>query len=864
MGKKIFSLLLALVLVVGVLPVAAMAAEQVPVYSPAPIELTVSRESSFNGHTGKIFWTAPEGANVTVHYGSETITASGSPIGGPVNDNKCTYQIDKIEVDKPGTYTFQVKIINNVNGEWPSEVVTVTITDADCQHTNNKFQSAQEGKCGETVLNPHFLCLTCGSYSANRNTWFAKDSEEYKALEVIVGHDFKKAVKAVPATCEKEGHRAYKQCSKCDGYFEIAGEDTTAHELSYFTVEKLKHTYGDTVEAKDPTCTEGGWYAYRLCSTCGKYYDLQDKQTDNAAVGPLGHDWKPGDKDAAGVAFESCDRCGLYRVGGEGGEEVDAIPSMHQLAFRAGTPAKCGKAGVMDYWECTEAGCGAKFASLDAKKLLETVEIPALKHEGLECVSGTSKYWQCEHCGVCFNDEACTVAVILPDGEDHPHVLLAHDLIPASCAENGKRAYWECVACDKIFGEKDAKQEIAEKDLIVTADVTKATSHVYTLVEVPETEEHRFYYQCSNCGMCFDGKSSNANLLDPSELGNTGTSSDHELRYQPGYAATCLTDGQRGYWKCFADHDCDKRFADKEGKVPFTEDIVIPAAHQNTIYFKGLEATAEAEGQKGYDYCTVCQMVKLDGETAFCTLAEARERWTIEKINEDCKHEQENLTVHEEVPATCNTDGMKKHYTCDLCNVYLDETQTKVVTEEELVIAADPSKHSDPLGHEGETDTTKEYWYCTICGQRFEDADGTKPNNDISKPSGGDTCQHEPVLHAKVPATCKKAGTRQYYSCKLCNKLYLDEAMTKETTLEKLVIPVVSSAHSNPLGYVPETATELEYWYCTNTGCGKRFADAAGTKPIGDITKPTEPTEEDNKLEELWGDLSTKKREDHG
>ena len=41
---------------------------------------------------------------------------------------------------------------------------------------------------------------------------------------------------------------------------------------------------------------------------------------------------------------------------------------------------------------------------------------------------------------------------------------------------------------------------------------------------------------------------------------------------------------------------------------------------------------------------------------------------------------------------------------------------------------------------------------------------------------------HDPVFHAADPATCTKDGTVAYYSCSGCDKLFSDEAMTKEIT----------------------------------------------------------------------------------
>ena len=78
---------------------------------------------------------------------------------------------------------------------------------------------------------------------------------------------------------------------------------------------------------------------------------------------------------------------------------------------------------------------------------------------------------------------------------------------------------------------------------------------------------------------------------------------------------------------------------------------------------------------------------------------------------------------------------------------------------------------------------------------------GKLPQNN---PAG---CTHTMEETAEVAATCDKAGNIKYFTCTTCEKLYLDEAGTTETTLEETV--VLAKGHKETtLAAVAPTCTE--------------------------------------------------------
>lgn len=99
---------------------------------------------------------------------------------------------------------------------------------------------------------------------------------------------------------------------------------------------------------------------------------------------------------------------------------------------------------------------------------------------------------------------------------------------------------------------------------------------------------------------------------------------------------------------------------------------------------------------------------------------------------------------------------------------------------------------------------------------------------------GGYPCDH--AVTKAVPAkaaTCTEDGNIAYWQCTAddCGKIFRDQALTSEITLEETVVKAAHKAEK--VGAKAATATEegnIEYWYCD--ACGKYFADEALTREI--------------------------------
>ena len=134
-----------------------------------------------------------------------------------------------------------------------------------------------------------------------------------------------------------------------------------------FTVRSRgQHTYWDT-DAKAPTCTAGGYKAYRYCSVCG--------DNNLVAVPATGHSFikvsmvEPTCTENGVPRYTQCENCGLSPDKPTQQQIEDRIyyrARGHELTFVSGT-SKCLAAGSADHYVCTV--CGKAFR--DEEGLIE-------------------------------------------------------------------------------------------------------------------------------------------------------------------------------------------------------------------------------------------------------------------------------------------------------------------------------------------------------------------------------------------------------------------------------------------------------------------------------------------------------------
>ena len=319
-------------------------------------------------------------------------------------------------------------------------------------------------------------------------------------------------------------------------------------------------------------------------------------------------------------AYWSCEVCGKLFLDAEGKNETTAdalvIPAAgHNLDKLEGTPATCTEPGKKEAWKCSV--CQKLFADSEGKN--ETTEdarvIPAKGHnlEGVaeipaSCTAtGTKAYWKCLNCNKLFSDsegknETSFEALTIPA---KGHSLTEVKEVPATCTETGKKAYWKCSVCQKIFSDAEGKNETTEAELVIPASGHK----LYKIAGKPATcnepgiTEH---WQCSVCKKLF---SDSEGKHETTEAELIVEAKGHKLTEVKEVPATCTESGKKAYWKCEV---CQKIFSDSEGKNETTEaELIIPAAGHDftvkTVSEKTLRSAATYAEKATYWYtCSVC------------------------------------------------------------------------------------------------------------------------------------------------------------------------------------------------------------------------------------------------------------------
>ena len=297
------------------------------------------------------------------------------------------------------------------------------------------------------------------------------------------------------------------------------------------------------------------------------------------------------------------------------------------------------------------------------------------------------------------------------------HTLEAHEAKEATCAEYGNKEYWECTECKKLFTDKDGKKETTEDKIKVEKKPHTLTAH--EAEEATCTEDgKKAYWECSVCKKLFsdaEGKT------ETTEEALVEKAKGHKLTAHAEVKATCDKEGKKAYWEC---SECDKLFADAEGKTEITEaDLVIEKEAHKLTRVEAVEATPDKDGNIEYWTCSDCEKCFADPE--------GKTEITMDQII--LPMSEHKLSLVPEKKATCTEDGNKAYYTCSHCDkLFEDPAGKKEIALKDTVIKAEGHKltHVEAVEPTADKEGSIEYWVCSECGKLFSDAEG---KNEISK-----------------------------------------------------------------------------------------------------------------------------------
>ncbi|MBR3160027.1 MAG: Ig domain-containing protein [Atopobiaceae bacterium] len=234
------------------------------------------------------------------------------------------------------------------------------------------------------------------------------------------------------------------------------------------------------------------------------------------------------------------------------------------------------------------------------------------------------------------------------------------------------------------------------------------------------------------------------------------------------------------------------------------------------------------------------------------------------------------LTKHDAVEATCDEDGSVAYWECDQTGkLYRDENGTEEITAENVTVKAlghELTKH-EAVSATCETDGNIEYWECSRCHTAFADeacrnpvdlADVVVPATghawgdwDVTTPAteeapgvetrtcGNEGCgatetrtidilehTHDLVKTEAVAATCENPGNIEYWTCTKCGDIFADEAGTQPITIDDTVIQPTGHSFGEWMETRPATedAEGEETRACNNPGCEYKETRTIPTK----------------------------------
>ncbi|MBR4514839.1 MAG: Ig-like domain-containing protein [Lachnospiraceae bacterium] len=372
--------------------------------------------------------------------------------------------------------------------------------------------------------------------------------------------------------------------------------------------------------------------------------------------------------------------------------------------------ATCTETGIMTY-QCTTCSTGSKTETIPAKGHTLTAHVAK---EATCAEEGNKAYWECSICKKFFSDaqgKAETTEAVVKIAKTDKHTLTAHEAVAATCEKEGKKAYWECSVCKKLFSDTEAKTEVEEKNLVEEMKAHTLTAH--EAVEETCTEDgKKAYWECSVCKKLFSDKDGKT---ETTETALVEKAKGHKLTAYEEVKPTCTEDGKKEYWEC---SECKKLFADAEGKTETTEaELVIKTEGHKLTHVEAVEATTEKDGNIEYWTCSVCGKYFADAEG----------KSEITKEQTVLPKSEHKLTLVPEKKATCTEDGNKAYYTCSHCDKLFEDAEgKKEISKEETIIKSEGHKltHVEAKDPTVDEEGNLEYWTCSECGKFFKDAEG--------------------------------------------------------------------------------------------------------------------------------------------
>ena len=713
---------------------------------------------------------------------------------------------------------------------------------------------AKAATCTDDGYIEHAECDVegCDAVALKNATSGYRETQAEEIVRKAAGHDYKQVAEK-PATCSEKGIKAHLECKVCG---EWAVENGTITEpvtdKSSLEIKMLDHDL-EKVAVKEATCTEEGVdFEYSKCKVCGGAFVENalglEKIDESDYISPKkARDYKqvaekPATCSEKGIkAHLECKVCGEWAV--ENGTITEPVTDKssleikmldHDLEKVAAKEATCTEKGNIEYSKCKD--CGKYFVeegTITVEVKAKDVVIPAKGHAykdveevSATCTStGVKAHKECTECGKLFVEEGTILVektaaeLVIPALE---HKLTDVPAKDATCEERGNIAYSKCELCGGLFKVTATGDVVAieEKDTVKPA--IDHFTRVIAEVEPTSCDKPgvKEHLVCENCGKLFlENATGGMREVTKEEL--VYNTFKHSMVAHEKVEPTCTEYGTKAYYECTS---CGNLFADAEGtKDVYATALTLAPLGHSMIKHEEVKPTCTETGTKEYYECKTCGKIFADekGETEV-----TKEDLVISALGH-------SMAKHEEVKPTCTETGTNEYYECKTCGkIFADEKGETEVTEENLVISAlghSMAKHEEVKPTCTETGT-KEYYECETCGKIFADEKGktevTEEDLVISAPG------HSMTKHEEVKATCTEKGVKEYYECSVCGKIFLDKDGKTETTKDGVIVDALGHKTKFVAGVSAGCEKDGTRAHYECEVCGKLFDDAKAENEV--------------------------------
>lgn len=254
---------------------------------------------------------------------------------------------------------------------------------------------------------------------------------------------------------------------------------------------------------------------------------------------------------------------------------------------------------------------------------------------------------------------------------------------------------------------------------------------------------------------------------------------NHTLSPKSAVEATCTKQGAEAYWEC---DTCHKKFSDENGANEISAPVataIDPDKH-TIVPHNRIEAKCNADGCEAYWECTDCG--KLYKQPVYTADNEIEEPVVISK--DTARH---ILTPHTAVEVDCGHDGVDAYWSCEVCHKLFSDQACEHEISEPVVTSKDTVNHTltphEEVAATCITNGCKAYWSCDVCNKMFSDAEAnTEIQLPVSIPADSNNHNLVEVAASAETKTLKNSGGYStayknfaYKKCSVCNVKILDD-----------------------------------------------------------------------------------------